>query len=525
VTSVDALNVTVYIKQDLVPYKNASTAFSNVTNSFNGAIFSATQPDATVLGTLPVQTGQVFNPITLKWCPNYVIPDGTTGTYVVYAINNYMVFSTTQPQGTVNVIPDIAPTVTGSYGISVAENDPPTLQKITGTDVDIWDTTTLKMKLISVGPGITLNQAFGPTLNPGAILSSAPDGTIGTFANVNISYVTNYYGQTNFTYQMIDSFGKVSPIQTVPITVTFVPQRPVCQNYSLTLPENFCGLTACPNIYNIQHFNVSWTDVDSNSGTITLGAAFSGTGTGTFSSISAVGATTLSTTAPGGTFYSTSLYWPFWFVPALNSPSTGCSQPYQNTSTGCSIFFSVPYTVSDSYSLSSDTCYLTVTVYPVDVGPSCGDSTYVVNSPAMGADYYENFLYSATPAPDGLFPLANLTVVSITYDADPTTGKFFDNSTSALATTTYNPYSPAKWAFKFNNTHVTVVYNVSFLVFVTDSYGLKSSNCTITFRVDNVVLTPPNVTGANMTTAEDTPLTIPFNFQPNNVALFAQPTY
>jgi len=184
-------------------------------------------------------------------------PDTTTGTFKVYGQDDSGLKTPTEPQGTVNVVPNRAPFPTGApYTVSVLQNAPASPMTLKGSDLDFWDTTNLQVVLVGVGPGITVTQG-GPlgtgTTIPCPIgmmtcnspLTESADGTVGTKSDVFLNFQPNFNtagGPTYIRYQLVDTFGVLSPVQQVDINVGFVNQAPTCTSSTITIPESYCTI-------------------------------------------------------------------------------------------------------------------------------------------------------------------------------------------------------------------------------------------------------------------------------------------
>jgi len=390
VSDIDSPTIEVYVKGFTVPLEYGSSFIVN--NGPPGSVVSyapSTLPndDSLVItldyGALPLGSPLSF---TLDWTAGTALPDGSTGTFTLYASSD--------DSGT----PTLSNEVTGFVGVT--PNNPPSIVeepgypytftgvedtfdnhtfRLAGTDPDPWHDGDLVVTLTSLPDGGALFYPNGTQIvAPGPIDNHVP------FTDVIFVPFPGWNGTTSFSFFVTDPMGASSPIQDVLISLDGVPHPPYSQDELLIVPEEFCIFTWCnapedrrqlAGRYSIlQHFDLDVEDTE-------WWIEFQSPPDPSVGTVGYYDASGNFVTLTGPVLMSSNYPWDFWFQPAPNAHSTGCIQAADGTFTNCDIYTNLQFRVYDvnpnpiSYIYSTDD-----SVPPTPVYWNNGDFTNHVSS-------------------------------------------------------------------------------------------------------------------------------------------------
>lgn len=130
-------------------------------------------------------------PVTIEWTPSTSLPDGSVGTFTIFAVDTENLESNARPILEVKVVPNEPPTVvsTYQYEFTVEEDSFTDLQiTLAGTDPQEYHREVLDVILDTLPEGVTLTQN-GASLTPGMVLSStgANGETVATVSAASVS--------------------------------------------------------------------------------------------------------------------------------------------------------------------------------------------------------------------------------------------------------------------------------------------------------------------------------------------------
>ena len=486
VSDIDSRDVTVSVFQaSSFPFATAAVevAGNTVASFTNNAVIKSLR-----------KVSGVFPTFTITWTPSETTPDGTTGSYSLYARDAQSTSNTVE--GTVAVNPNHAPTALPQT-VPASENQPPTPVILVGTDPEPYHTTVLTGTVDTISPGITLWNGTTPIL-PGTVLYGTP-GTGTTTFNITVKVDPNFSGPANFTYHTTDLLGEPSPPAVVDIPVAHVNQKPVTSNVTITVLGDSCFSAPCT--YNIAlSKNIVASDPDDydvgqlqlvfdtpNSSPATRGSLLQDTGSG----ITAISVPlTLNQASSPDT----------WNV--LYEPVSG------SYSVDGGLYIAIPFQAKDLAGSLSDVSYVNVYVTPVSHPPTVDPFTgTAVQStplpiPVTGADSDGNFVKLYI---DGVYLQNPSTTTLRGPDGLPVVpGNVY----------TISPAAVASFLFTYNNNGFTSVTGDFFTYHGVDSTLLisPSKNATITM---SATPQPPSVTNGTVTTREDTPVPVPLTFGEN----------
>jgi len=219
VNDVDSDSISVYLSNNQIPLTwsnmiiNPSAAA--VTSNSNQLLYTFSNTDRTA------------KTLTLTWNPNTIIPDGTVGSFTVYATDAQTTPSLSTPQLVLTVFPNNRPFYKSLIGnVTWMENENIKAFSIIGSDLDSYHLDNLRIRIISLPSLGTLVNKFNTSLSANTIL---PRNLATNPAGSDTSYLFYYkpyqnaYGSDSFQIQFLDSFNATSDIAIIPLTVVFVP--------------------------------------------------------------------------------------------------------------------------------------------------------------------------------------------------------------------------------------------------------------------------------------------------------------
>jgi len=178
----------------------------------------------------------------LAWTPLVNIIDGTTGSFQLQVTDDSGATGVSEIVQ-LGVIDNNPPTTYDQPCISARE-ETPLLVTLTGSDLDIFDRTTLDIIIVSLPLHGTLIYNSVP-IAAGFIVPRNPSQSNST---ATLSYTPEDYfrGSDYFTFAVRDHAKATSDPRTVCIAITqFVDHPPVASDLNLTVPEDYCVLSTC----------------------------------------------------------------------------------------------------------------------------------------------------------------------------------------------------------------------------------------------------------------------------------------
>jgi hypothetical protein len=348
---------------------------------------------ATVEWTLADQTEQAIttvtnsNPgqhyiVTITWSPEELLPDGSSGSFTVYALDSDGLQSSNRPVLTVQVVPNDPPYIVDrpDYTISVNEDEWDTMElTLAGADPQYYQTEFLDVIITSYpntlplkDDGVTITESNVPFTSPD---SYGSDGE--THNKVTITNVENFNGVDTFKFRVRDSNGAISPEQTVTITVAPVNDPPVAHDVLLVIYEDSCyDLNRCQERYTdpvtVDYVTINGYDTDGDDVTLyfnaltNLGNIYKRNSNGGVSRVDDLGTN----------FESPILTWEFYFEPQPDAHSV-CEDNANPSVLTCEPYVVIPFSITDGDAVVPYT--FTVVVLPTNDPPSSRDLQFTID--------------------------------------------------------------------------------------------------------------------------------------------------
>lgn len=456
---------------------------------------------------------------------------------------------------TIIVVPvDDPPVITITPAIQVATGTAPTkTYTITVTDVDsptatvyftdnsiIWPTAAASPSTINTvfidGPGALTDYTYKGNTAAGSVqgatlftLTKQADGTFPTFTLTWDPNGANAFSADKigtFSFQAKNALSSnvatatmqylyAPPANVAPTSgdILIVVKEDSCAYPATCSPSNWAAVSATDGNTNTPQGEILTLKLLTSAGYLNPGSLIN--------SVPAMQAVPSSLSTGLMTNTAAPATWSFSYnpLPNQNSGNNCLCNPGDSFATcmaaGCTAYAVIPFTITDSRSLTTSTYYIRVVVVPQADAPVSQDTTVTVTTPGTPVPF-------TIPGTDVDGDLTCIVFDDIS-GLSPGSDILYMGSTVVIAGMTYcySPASSQEFPFTFVTTETTATTDTA-TYHVVDSQGNPSPPYTFTAEIPRTNV-PPTATGYTYTSPEDTAVTIPFVYGGTNSPAYSDP--